>query len=63
MHDVTKKTPDGNLVIRTYATERPNNLLTVNRTAAYAAEFDELLGDFVTEANEIRDYDGEHVTE
>ena len=63
VHDVTKKTLDGNLVVRTYATERLKNLLTVNKTAAYAAEFDKLLCDLVTEANEIKDYDGEHVTE
>jgi hypothetical protein len=63
VHDVTKKTLDGNLVIRTCATERLKILLTVNRTAAYAADFDKLLCDSVTEANEIKDYDGEHVAE
>ena len=63
VHDVTKKTADGKIAIRTYATERLRNLLTVNRTAAYATEFDKLLGDLVTEANDIKDYDGEHVAE
>ena len=63
VHDVTKKTPDGNLVIRTYATERLKSLLTANKTAVYAAEFDKLLCDLVAEANEIKDYDGEHITD
>ena len=35
VHDVTKKTPDGNLVIRTYATERLKSVLTANKTAVY----------------------------
>ena len=63
VHDVTKKTADGKIAIRTYATDRLRNLLTVNRTAAYAAEFEKLLGDLVTEANDIKVYDGEHVTD
>ena len=40
VHDVTKKTADGNIAIRTYATERLKSLLTTNRSATYAAEFD-----------------------
>ena len=45
VHDVTKKMADGKLAIRTYATERLKSLLTTNRSATYAAEFDKLLVD------------------
>ena len=34
-------------------------LLTVNKGAPYALEFDNLITDLVAEANELRDYDGE----
>ena len=63
VHDVTKKTAEGKLVIRSYASERLKNLLTTNRSATYAAEFDKLLLDLVAEANETKDYDGEHTTD
>ena len=63
VHDVTKKMADGKLAIRTNATERLKSLLTTNRSATYAAEFDKLLVDLVAEANEIKDYDGEHITD
>ena len=60
VHDVTKKGADGKLAIRSYATERLKNLLTANRSAAYALEFDKFLSDLVTEANDLKDFDGEN---
>ena len=54
---------DGSIAIRTSATERLKSLLTTNRSETDAAEFDKLLVDLVAEANDIKDYDGEHVTD
>ena len=58
VHDITKKL-DGKIAIRTFATERLKNLLTVNKGAPYALEFDTLITDLVAETNELKDYDGE----
>ena len=58
VHDITKRL-EGKIAIRSYATERLKNLLTTNKGAQYALEFDKLITDLVAEANELKDYDGE----
>ena len=53
-HDITKKTEDGKLELRTYATERLKNLLTTSKGAVYAAEFDKLVTRIANEASELQ---------
>ena len=58
VHDITKK-HEGKIAVRSYATERLKNLLTVNKGPQYALEFEKFITDLVGEANELKDYDGE----
>ena len=59
-HDITEKGEDDKLGLRTYATERLENLLTTSKGAVYAQEFDKLLTQTVSEANELQEFVGEN---
>ena len=59
-HDIIKRSDDGKLGLRTYATERLKTLLTTSRGELYAADFDKLLTVTCSDANELQEFGGEH---